>query len=339
MDPLQRAPTNQSVPLVDYDVAAADQALLDAVDAFGGDHAADIRSSLTPVGQLAGSAETREHWHRANENEPVLRTNDRFGERIDEVRVPSVVALADDAGRRLRAHGRTVGVAEPGGPPPAGRRLLRLGPVRAGAHVPDHHDVRRRSRPAGRRRPRQAVDHRSRLHHLRLRAPPTGGEGRAAGRHGHDREAGRLRPAHHHHDGEPHRHPRRVPAHRSQVVHVGADERRVPRARAGARGRHLLRGAARAARRKPQRPADRPAQGQARQPLQRLERDRAARRRRHAARRRGARHPHDHRDGLGHPDGLHPRLGQHHAQGRWRRRPSMPPTAPRSARRSPTSRR
>ena len=34
MDPLQRAPINQPVPLVDYDVAAADQALLDSVDAF-----------------------------------------------------------------------------------------------------------------------------------------------------------------------------------------------------------------------------------------------------------------------------------------------------------------
>ena len=85
MDPLQRAPINQSVPLVDYDVAAADQALLDAVDAFGGDHAPDIRSALAPIGRLAGSAEAREHWHRANEHEPVLRTNDRFGQRVDEV--------------------------------------------------------------------------------------------------------------------------------------------------------------------------------------------------------------------------------------------------------------
>ena len=85
MDPLQRAPSNQSVPLVGYDVARADAALLDAVDAFGGDHAADIRRSLTPIGRLAGSAEAREHWHLANENEPVLRTHDRFGNRIDEV--------------------------------------------------------------------------------------------------------------------------------------------------------------------------------------------------------------------------------------------------------------
>ncbi len=85
MDPLQRAPINQSVPLVGYDVAAADQALLDAVDAFGGEHAPDVRASLTPIGRLAGSEEAREHWHLANENEPVLRTNDRFGHRIDEV--------------------------------------------------------------------------------------------------------------------------------------------------------------------------------------------------------------------------------------------------------------
>ncbi|MFI5428303.1 acyl-CoA dehydrogenase family protein [Aeromicrobium sp. UC242_57] len=85
MDPLQRAPINQASPLVGYNVATADQALMDSVTAFGGDAAGEIVDALTPIGALAGSAEAREHWHLANENEPVLRTNDRFGNRIDEV--------------------------------------------------------------------------------------------------------------------------------------------------------------------------------------------------------------------------------------------------------------
>ena len=85
MDPLQRAPSNQATPLVGYNVATADNALLDAVAAFGGEHGAEIVEALTPLGSLAGSAEAREHWHLANENEPVLRTADRYGNRIDEI--------------------------------------------------------------------------------------------------------------------------------------------------------------------------------------------------------------------------------------------------------------
>lgn len=85
MDPLQRAPRNQATPLVGYNVATADHALLDAVAAFGGDHSGDVVEAITPMGSLAGSAEAREHWHLANENEPVLRTTDRFGHRVDEV--------------------------------------------------------------------------------------------------------------------------------------------------------------------------------------------------------------------------------------------------------------
>ena len=78
-----------------------------------------------------------------------------------------------------------------------------------------------------------------------------------------------------------HRDRRRVHAPRPQVVHLRPDERRVPGARAGRPGGvDLLRGPAGAARRHPQPARRRPAQGQARQPLQRLERARA---RRHAS--------------------------------------------------------
>ena len=63
-----------------------------------------------------------------------------------------------------------------------------------------------------------------------------GRQARRHRRHGHDREAGRLGcPRQHHprraHRGRSPRRRRHVPAHRPQVVHVRADERRVPRPR------------------------------------------------------------------------------------------------------------
>lgn len=85
MDPLQRVPTNQPPPLVGYDTVASDAALQDAVRAFAGDDADAVLTAIAPLGRLAGSAEAREHGRLANENEPVLRTADRYGNRVDEV--------------------------------------------------------------------------------------------------------------------------------------------------------------------------------------------------------------------------------------------------------------
>ncbi len=85
MDPLSRAPLNQATPLVGYNVATSDNALMDAVRAYGAANTDEIVEAITPMGSLAGSAEAREHWHLANENEPKLRTNDRYGNRVDEV--------------------------------------------------------------------------------------------------------------------------------------------------------------------------------------------------------------------------------------------------------------
>ncbi|WP_370619457.1 acyl-CoA dehydrogenase family protein [Mumia qirimensis] len=85
MDPLQRSPHNQPAPLVGYDAVESDAALVDAVRALAGDDADDVLKSLTPVGRLAGSAEAREHGMLANQNEPVLRPVDRYGNRVDEI--------------------------------------------------------------------------------------------------------------------------------------------------------------------------------------------------------------------------------------------------------------
>jgi putative acyl-CoA dehydrogenase len=78
--------TNQPPPLVDYDVFAADDALTAAVERHTApERTAGVRDELTVLGRAAGSAQAQEWGMRANENPPVLRTHDRYGNRIDEV--------------------------------------------------------------------------------------------------------------------------------------------------------------------------------------------------------------------------------------------------------------
>ena len=74
--------TNQSVPLADYNVFEADTPLVEAVRREGGDWAVD---RVRAVGELAGRARRIELGRLANENPPMLRTHDRYGNRIDEV--------------------------------------------------------------------------------------------------------------------------------------------------------------------------------------------------------------------------------------------------------------
>jgi putative acyl-CoA dehydrogenase len=73
--------TNQPPVLADYDVAQ-DQALLSGLHAFGAGWA---EPELHEVGRLAGSASVAEMARIVNEYPPVLKTHDRFGNRIDEV--------------------------------------------------------------------------------------------------------------------------------------------------------------------------------------------------------------------------------------------------------------
>ncbi|MFI9452063.1 acyl-CoA dehydrogenase family protein [Amycolatopsis sp. NPDC052450] len=73
--------TNQVPPLADYDVAA-DPALLEGLErADAGWAVAEVHA----LGRLAGSEHVQEWGRLVNENEPVLRTHDRVGNRIDEV--------------------------------------------------------------------------------------------------------------------------------------------------------------------------------------------------------------------------------------------------------------
>ena len=74
--------TNQAPPLVDYDVFSADQALREAVLRYDGEAAVD---GLATLGAQAGSAEAQRWGVEANAHPPVLRTHDRYGNRVDEV--------------------------------------------------------------------------------------------------------------------------------------------------------------------------------------------------------------------------------------------------------------
>jgi putative acyl-CoA dehydrogenase len=73
---------NQPPPLEGYDVFGADAALADGVAREG---AANVVDELHELGRLAGSPDAIRWGFAANTSPPVLRTHDRYGNRIDEV--------------------------------------------------------------------------------------------------------------------------------------------------------------------------------------------------------------------------------------------------------------
>ncbi|MFE7773688.1 acyl-CoA dehydrogenase family protein [Streptomyces sp. NPDC057445] len=86
--------TNQVPPLTGHDVAD-DPVLLEGVRNEG---AGWYEEDLHRLGLLAGSDEVRRWGEEANAYEPVLRTHDRYGNRVDEVDFhPSYHALMDVA--------------------------------------------------------------------------------------------------------------------------------------------------------------------------------------------------------------------------------------------------
>jgi putative acyl-CoA dehydrogenase len=73
--------TNQPPPLAPYD-ASEDTALLEGLRREGAGWAEE---ELRRLGLRAGSVEAQEWGELANRHEPVLRTHDRYGHRVDEV--------------------------------------------------------------------------------------------------------------------------------------------------------------------------------------------------------------------------------------------------------------
>ena len=117
---------NQAPPLAPYNVFDSDQPLREAVERENGGWGID---RLRDTGELAGSPDAIAHSERAERNEPVLRTHDRYGNRIDEVELdPSwhwclrqaiereihSLPWRDPAARRPRRAGGAVLRVEPG---------------------------------------------------------------------------------------------------------------------------------------------------------------------------------------------------------------------------------
>jgi len=73
---------NQSTPLENYNVFGEDRPLVESLRREGAEWA---EGRALEIGEIAGRAQTLSWGTEANENEPVLRTHDRFGNRIDEV--------------------------------------------------------------------------------------------------------------------------------------------------------------------------------------------------------------------------------------------------------------
>ena len=113
MGPKSHQVFNQTSPLVGYDTFTADHGLVESITRYGPDGAA---RGLAEFGRLAGSAEAQRWGADANAHPPVLRTHDRYGNRIDEVEFhPSWHRLMEIAiGHGLHAY-------------PGGSHLVRAG--------------------------------------------------------------------------------------------------------------------------------------------------------------------------------------------------------------------
>jgi putative acyl-CoA dehydrogenase len=104
------AVTNQPPPLDGYDPLACDPGL---VDALARELVPDGAERLGEVADVVGSAEGREHARLANAYEPVLRTHDRYGVRVDEVEFhPSWHWLMDVSVRAGNTGGAWTAAAE-----------------------------------------------------------------------------------------------------------------------------------------------------------------------------------------------------------------------------------
>src|SRR5256714_13881074 len=73
---------NQAPPLQPVNLFEVDLALQEALAREGGEWGVE---RARETGAVSGSVETREHSRRAERNAPILRTHDRYGNRIDEV--------------------------------------------------------------------------------------------------------------------------------------------------------------------------------------------------------------------------------------------------------------
>ena len=305
---------NQSPPFEDVDLFASDRALADAVAANG---AGAEAAALSEFGRRWGTAAMFEAARVANENTPKLKTFDTKGFRRDEVEFHPAyhgfmyesfrdglhASTWDAQGRRAAAPSEVARAA----------RYYMVAQVENGHMCP----ITMTRAGVGALAVEPALLDRligkivSRSYDPRFipwweKDGITLGMGMTEKQGGTDVRANTTTatPAA---DGYSH--------HRAQMVHVGADVRRVPRAGAGAGRAHLLPDAALPSRRLGQRAALPAPEGQARQPLECVLRGGVRRRLCLARRRGGARRAHHHRDGAAHPRRLRDLVGRDDAHG------------------------
>ena len=161
----------------------------------------------------------------ANENPPQLRTFDAQGAAATASSSIRPITISWPRASRAGLHASTWQADATRAPAPA--EVARAARYYMVAQVENGHmcpiTMTRAAVAALRRRARarQDADAEAHLAALRPDAAAVAGEDRHHARHGHDREAGRHRRARQHHARRARR--RRIPDHRPQVVHVGAD--------------------------------------------------------------------------------------------------------------------
>ena len=187
--------TNQVPPLIGRDIAAH-PALLEGLRREGAGWAED---EVHALGRLAGTEQAQEWGRLANEHPPVLRTHDRYGNRIDEVEYQPAYHELMRTAVEHGLHGAPWADERAGRTRRPGREGPGLGRGRRRPPLPDLDDLRGGAgaacRPGSGRRLRTAADQ----PRVRPRAAGPADQARPDRRHVDDREAGRLgRPRQHH---------------------------------------------------------------------------------------------------------------------------------------------
>ena len=303
--------SNQPPPLEPYNLFASDTVLREAVRR---ERAGWAEEGLSTLGATFGKPETVKAGFDANRYPPVLRTLDRYGRRIDEVEFHpawhELMAIALRAG----LHSSPWAEPKPGAHVARAAGTYMLEQVESGAYCPIA--MTYGSVPTLRHAPQIAKewlpricarDYDQRFVPAREKTSALIGMGMTENQGGTDLRTNstRAEPAG---DGS-------FRLLRRQMVHVGADVRRLSDSRAIAEGPELLLHAALDAGRRAQRRAHSSPEGQARQQVERLERSGVRRRLCRAGGRRGARHSDHHRDGQLHPARLRHRLFRADAAG------------------------
>ena len=184
---------NQPGALHDIDLFSSDRPLMEAVAAFGAGWAAP---DLAATGASAGSAHVQHLARQANRHLPELRTHDRFGHRADTVEFHPAYHELMGLVFGQATHSFAWTHPQPGAHVARAALSYLWNQGENGVCCPM--GMTHASIAALRHDPAQLAPH----------------EARPDGRHGDDGEAGRQRPARHHHR----RHPRHRPArHRGRV--------------------------------------------------------------------------------------------------------------------------